>query len=209
MKTKNTVLITLGFMLSVLVFYGQSNSVKQNAKKVLVQEFNTDTLGVAYTYWRPKSGPFIGMCGDIYALVFLGVVTEIESSNKETTLLDTAQKGCIKIEEVLKTRMLLKQGYHEEGYFRSDCFYDARLKRGDKVIVYCYEYEGFYAIPGVNSIIKINGFDDPIVASTKTYIASGQNPIKIKKDIALWDKKGFGSALKAIIECKEAYDNKK
>ncbi len=86
------------------------------------------------------------------------------------------------------------------------------LKKEIKVIVFCYEHEGSYSIPGKNSILKINEPNDPISVSIKKYIKTGQNPMAIKEDMKLWVKKGFGNDLKQLIkrvQCKETFDDKK
>jgi len=182
----------------------------------------SDTLSVAYTYWWPSGGPFIGLCGDRYSLVFTGTITKINNPQKPHTInsdtafvLYTPQYGIIKIDDI-KVENAPEEGnskqpgkkYSGEQYFKSDCFYQLKLKEGDKVMVFVYSYEGEYCIPG-NSILKINSFDDPIVLSVEKYIKNNQDPLAIQPDIKLWRKYGFESALKQIIDCRLSIKNGK
>ncbi|NMH89359.1 hypothetical protein [Flavivirga algicola] len=203
MNSKCPILTTLMFTISTVLLYGQAH-IKPISEEGQSKS-NTDTLNVGYTYWWGNSGPFIGSCGDKYALAFLGVVTQIDSPNKDASLLYTPQNGIIEIVEILKKERLEKEKYSGQKYFSSDCFHNTKLKKGNSVLVFCYQYEGSYTIPGQNSIIKINGTNDPVVLSIKKYIDAGENPIKIKEDIGLWRKMGFESDLKRIIECRETF----
>ena len=169
----------------------------------------TDTLKVNYAYWWATSGPFMGMCGDQYSIALLGIVTDIKPPGKDSTGLYNSQIGIIEINDILTSRELEKTKYVGQKYFRSDCFYETEVKRGDKVIVFCYEYEGFHINPGKKSILKFNEFDDPTVESIKKYIGNDQNPIVIKEDLGLWKEKGLGNELIQIIDCWETLDGEK
>ncbi|MBK7882534.1 MAG: hypothetical protein IPJ81_00850 [Chitinophagaceae bacterium] len=173
-----------------------------NADKLVIQENNRDTLNVGYTYWWAQGGPFIGLCGDEYALVFTGTVTKLFTPlpNNPDDAVRSSQKGVIKISSIRKSRATEKDNYNNEQYFSSDCFYDSGLKEGDKVIVFMYEYEGGYSIPG-KSILKIKNFNDPIVVSIEEYIKNGQDIRAIKKDFKMWEKYGFKAELKEMMEC--------
>ncbi len=165
-----------------------------------------DTLFAAYTYWWPAGGPFIGLCGDPYSLVFTGTVSSIE----EITATEKAdkivpKKGTITIKEMLyksdpkDAKNPIK--FHSQKYFSSDCFYGKQFKKGDKVLVFVYSYEGEYSIPP-NSILKLNSFEEAAVGSIKTYIKNSQNPLSIKDDLKIWKEYGFDEALEQLIECK-------
>ncbi|WP_109302118.1 hypothetical protein [Aquimarina sp. AU474] len=167
---------------------------------------NNDTLKVGYTYWWPQSGPFIGYCGSSYTLAFLGTVDHIDQPIKNEDLLYVSQKGIINIEEVLTARDVKKSSFRSQKFFVSTCFYEQGLKKGDKVLVFCYEYEGDYSIPGGESILKIKNSNDQVVRSIKRYIKSGQNGLELKKDIALWEKYGLREDVKRVIACKERVD---
>ncbi|MDH7446253.1 hypothetical protein [Aquimarina sp. 2201CG14-23] len=160
-----------------------------------------DTFNVGYTYWWPQSGPFIGNCGEKYSLVFLGTIHEIYKKTEEIQY--QSQKGIISIDKVLVAKNLKKKTYNREAYFSSDCFDNVLANKGDKVIVFCHEYEGSYSIAGAKSILKISGVNDPIVKSIERYIQSNQNPLAIQQDIPLWKKHQFDTELKQLILCKE------
>ena len=194
----NRNLLTLALALLTIFSCGQSNNKTPKDTKAIIK---SDTLKVPYTYWWTDSGPFIGMCGEKYALVFLGRVTRIHAPIQDSTSLYIPQEGLIEILEILEKSALAKEKYSGQKYFSSDCFYGSEVEKGDTVMIFCYEYEGRIAIPG--SIVKIDGFDAPIVRSIKKYIEADQNPIVIKEDMELWNEKGFGNALQQIIECKE------
>ncbi len=164
--------------------------------------FNSDTLEVAYTYWWPKSGPFIGLCGDEMSFVFSGTITQIEASNNDPGPLYVSQKAFIAIEAVYKIKDLGENSYQNQKYFVSDCFNNLGYQIGDKVLVVCYDYEGALSIPGDKSALKIKSFESPFITSIKKYIDFDQNPLKIKRDISLWKQKGLGEALKTNIYCK-------
>ncbi len=197
-------------MTTLLIVYFNITSYSQGINKG-----KSDTLDVGYTYWWPSGGPFIGMCGDIYSIVFTGTITKINKTSRPHTLtgdtatvLYTPQFGVIKINDI-KVKNPPKECYKKypgknfsgEQYFKSDCFYDLKLKEGDNVIIFVYSYEGEYSIPS-NSIIKIKNFDDPIVLSIEKYIKNNQDPLFIKADTTIWSKYGLDYSLKQIIDCR-------
>ncbi|WP_291870551.1 hypothetical protein [Maribacter sp.] len=166
--------------------------------------FTTDTLNVGYTYWWPESGPFIGECGEEYALVFLGTINNIDEPTDTAGPLYSSQEGIIQIENVFKIKDLGKNKYTNQNYFKSDCFNSLDLTIGDKVLVVCYDYEDNFSIPGNKSILKVSGLDDPIVKSIKKYIDKDLNPIKIRKDVDYWKKYDLDGGLNRILKCKQA-----
>lgn len=186
-----------------LFIKSKKSKLKKGNSQSKPVSINSDTLNIGYTYWWPESGPFIGLCGEEYAFVFLGEIVDINTSINDTSAHYISQKGIIKIKEVIKVRALKEQTYKNEKYFTSDCFYGLNVKNGDKVLVFCYEYEGSYSIPGKNAVLKLKTFNDATILSIKNYVQANQNPLSIKGDMALWEKKGFGNKLKQIIECKE------
>lgn len=179
----------------------------KKSKSDIEIEFTQDTLEVGYTYWWEDSGPFIGDCGEEYALVFAGTLVDLKFPTKEAAPLYTSQKGTIALERVFKINNPQADTYTNQKFFVSDCFNGLELALGDQVLVFCYEYEGNFCIPGGRSIIKIGGIDHPLVASTKAYIDADQNPMKIMKDTTLWSAYGFGDALSQQIRCRENSDS--
>lgn len=188
-----------------LLFCSTSYAQKKEIDTKTDQSISTvaDTLRVGYTYWWPQSGPFIGNCGTRYALVFLGTVQHIGKPVKNDDILYTSQKGSIKIDEVLTSRTLKKNRYDKQKFFVSDYFYKQDVKEGDRVLVFCYEYEDNYSIPGGKSMLKIKRDNDPILLSIKRYIQSDQNALELKKDIALWKNYALDTELMQVIECRE------
>ncbi|MDT7829084.1 hypothetical protein RQM65_10450 [Pricia sp. S334] len=166
-----------------------------------------DTLDVGYTYWWPEAGPFVGNCGDELSLVFTGVVKNLEAPTNEAGPLYIPQKGTIAIEEVFKIKDLGDSTYKNQRFFTTDCFYESGIGTGDTVLVVCYDYDGAYTIPGNGSLMKIDAFDAPAVASIRNYIDAEENPEKIKKDVGVWASYGHGRALQRIIECREETEN--
>ncbi len=162
---------------------------------------STDTLDVAYTYWWSEAGPFIGLCGDKYALVVVGEITTINSASETQNDGHVKQEGVIKIHEVMVNQQLPKQSYQHEQFLKSDGFYDSKLTIGDKVIMFCYAYEGRLAMPGAGAIVKIEQQDDPRLSSIKKYIKSDQNALTIKDDVSIWEEVGHGKALIKILAC--------
>lgn len=176
----------------------------------------TDTIDVGYTYWWPSGGPFIGLCGDKYSIVFTGKVTKLFNPSPDLPngrnvgeVTYTPQEGVIMIDQVLCKRSP-EEGYkktpgrnfNNEKYFSSNCFYKSGLSEGDMVIVFIYSYEGEYSIPG-NSILKISSFNDEAVTSIEKYIKNGQDPLVIESDTAIWRRYGLDYALKEIIKCRK------
>ncbi|WP_273568853.1 hypothetical protein [Maribacter halichondriae] len=168
--------------------------------------FTQDTLNVGYTYWWPQDGPFIGNCGEELSLVFTGTITSLETPTDDPGPLYTSQRGIIELEKVFKIKDLDESTYANQKFFSTDCFHESGLSMGDQVLVFCYDYEGDYSIPGRKSILKINGFDDPLIQSFRKYIDADQNPIELKDDIGLWAERGFGQDLQRIIACKKEMD---
>jgi hypothetical protein len=169
-------------------------------------EFTQDTLEVGYTYWWAESGPFVGQCGDELSLVFSGTITDIMEPTDEAGPLYTSQKGYIEIDRVFKIKDLGHKSYANQQFFVSDCFDGLGLKKGDIVLVFCYDYENALSIPGNRSILRINTLDDPLINSIKKYIDTDQDPLKIKKDMKLWEKHELDAALKRIITCSQKVD---
>jgi hypothetical protein len=199
---KHLIITTL--LCSLFISTGYSQKIKNNY----------DTLDVACTYWWPYGGPFIGMCGERYSIVFVGTVTKVYQASKPHTLpndsieIFTPQKGVIRINEIKfkssphdesKKKPLRK--YAGQAFFSSDCFSGLDLKEGDKVLTFIYSYEGDYSIPA-RSILKVKDFNDPVILSIEKYIKSNQNPLAIRGDTTLWAKYEFDWNLKQIIECK-------
>ncbi|MGB5666635.1 MAG: hypothetical protein WBM53_07295 [Maribacter sp.] len=190
-------------ILVVVLILLASTSCKRpkQLKSDLDIEFTQDTLKVGYTYWWQESGPFIGECGDELSLVFSGTITDILEPTDEAGPLYSSQKGIIEIDRVFKIKDLGPNSYDNQQFFASDCFDGLGLKKEDKVLVFCYDYENALSISGGHSIIKLDSLDDPLIASIKKYLDADQDPSKIKKDIALWEKHGLGAALEQIISC--------
>lgn len=166
-------------------------------------EFTADTLEVAYTYWWDGSGPFIGYCGKDYNLAFAGTITQLEDPTDEAGPLYTSQWGTIALDKVYKIKNPQSAAYKNQKYVRSDCFYDLDLSVGDQVLVFCYEYERNFSIPGGKSILKIGGLDHPLIKSIKSYIDADQDPLAIQKDSSLWGAYGFGDKLAQHIRCRQ------
>jgi len=181
--------------------------IGKKSKSEIEIEFTQDTLNAGYTYWWPQSGPFIGNCGDELSFVFVGTVTDLLEPTDDAGPLYKPQRGFISIEKVFKIKNLGSKNYANQKFFTSDCFDGTGIKPGDRVLVFCYDYENDYTIPGKSSILKINGFDDPIIKSIRTYIDSDQNPSKLNKDIALWAKYDLKEDLQQLIACKKEMDD--
>ena len=181
--------------------FGQD--VSETDPIVFLNPDKSEILDVGFTYWWHSAGPFIGLCGSEYSFVFLGTVMNIKDAYVEDqAYLFKSKSGIVKIDQILKLKAVEKETFTMQKYFESDCFYKSGLVPGDQVIVFCYEYEGFYCIPGRQSLLKIQGESDPKVKSIRSYIMSNQNPVAIEKDLDLWEQVGFGDALRQALECK-------
>jgi hypothetical protein len=191
---------TLLFLLFIVAY---SSCTSKKSKSDIEVLFTQDTLNVGYTYWWPQSGPFIGACGEELSLVFEGTVTSIKESTDDPGPLYISQEGIIELEKVFKIKNLEANTYAGQKFVSTDCFYESNIAVGDKVVVFCYDYQGAYTIPGKYSIVKVAALDFSTVASIKTYIDADQNPLSIKKDLELWSTHGFEESLVQIIDCKE------
>ncbi len=198
-KRVNLWVSSIALLLLVLAF---SCKFGKDRKSDIAIEFMLDTLEVGYTYWWPESGPFIGNCGEELSLVFSGIVKNLEAPTNEAGPLYTPQKGVIAIEQVFKIKELGDNTYKSQKFVTTDCFYGSGLGTGDTVLVVCYDYEDAYTIPGNESILKMDAFDNEIVKSIRKYIDADENPVKIEKDIGLWARYGHGRALEEIIKCR-------
>ena len=190
------------FLLVCFCVVAVSCTAKKSKSDIEI-EFVQDTLNIGYTYWWPQSGPFIGGCGDELSLVFSGTVTKLQQPTDEAGPLYKSQEGIIEINQVFKIKALEENKYINQKFVSTDCFDAMGLKSGDYVLVFCYDYEGAYSIPGEKSILKIDSFEDPLIESIRRYIDTDQNAVKLKKDVGLWAKKGLGRKLQEIIECAE------
>jgi len=173
----------------------------KKSKSEIEVEFTQDTLAIGYTYWWSEATPFHGYCGDAHSLVFTGVISDIKDPSNDSGPLYTSQEGVIEIERLYKVKDIGENIYAEQKYMSTDCFFESDLKKGDTVLVFCYDYENDYVIPGKECILKIDDFDDPLIKSIRKYIDADDNPLALKKDIDLWTSVGLGKRLEAIIEC--------
>jgi len=193
--------ISLGEPNIVIEINNDKTDLRQNIEEIIIakrEELKLNTLSVGHTYWWKDAGPFIGLCGDKYAFVFLGGAKETNTGTlKAGSSYYNPQEGIIEINEILKKENLRKVKYTYQQYFFSACFYNTELKKGDEVMVFCYKYKGAFCVLSQKSILKEK--EDPAVLSVKKYIKNNQNPIAIKEDVLLWEKRGFGNQLKKII----------
>jgi len=192
-----------GILICCLLLFANSCDLGKKSKSDIEVVFTQDTLDVGYTYWWPESGPFIGACGEELSLVFSGILTELKAPTDDPGPLYVSQEGIIKIDRLFKIKELNENTYANQKFFSSDSFHESGLTVGDTVLVFCYDYEDNYSIPGDKSIIKITSLEDPLIKSIKKYIDEDQDAVKIKKDIGLWATQDCGRALEDIIACQE------
>lgn len=191
--------------LFLLVCYGVAliSCNSKNSISNIEVEFVQDTLTVGYTYWWPESGPFIGQCGDELSLVISGTISNLQQPNDDAGPLYTSKKGTIEIDRVYKIKDLGESSYANQKFITTDCFDGLDLETGDHVLMFCYDFEDDYTIPGGKSILKITDMDDPLIASIKRYIDTDQNAVHLKKDIGIWANAGLGRKLQEVIKCAE------
>ena len=200
MKTRYSILVFLA-----LVFISACQGKKTKSDNEVV--FTQDTLNIGYTYWWPQSGPFIGGCGEELSLVFKGTVTALKEPTNDPGPLYIAQEGIIQIERVFKIKELENNTYAGQQFVATDCFNDTNVSVGDQVLVFCYDYEGMYTLPGKKSIIKLDATDFSTVLSIRKYIDSDQDALSIKKDIEIWKKHDLDASLNQIISCQNEIDS--
>lgn len=189
-------------MVTLLLIFSMACNTKKSKSDIEI-EFVQDTLQLGYTYWWPESGPFLGQCGDELSLVFSGIVSSIQEPTDDAGPLYKSQVGTVEIERVYKIKDLAENIYANQKFVTTDCFDGLKLNSGDYVLLFCYDFENNYTIPGANSILKLAGHDDPLIESIRKYIDTDQNAMKLKKDVGLWAEKGLGRKLQEIIECAE------
>ena len=202
-------LARLGLALGAFVFFliaceqiqekKDQNPIQQSIQEIKPEK--EELLDVGYTFWWPHSGPFIGLCGTPYAFVFKGTVIEIADTISVGHLEVKKQNGKIEIQVFMALEQPDKQKYTGQKYFTSDCFYGLDLKVGDKVMGFCYEYEGYFAIPGGKSLLKIDHWNDPLVRAIGQYLENGRNPYSVSDQMELWEKYDLVEDLKRNMEC--------
>jgi len=166
-----------------------------------------DTLHVGYTYWWNSSEPIMGIYGREYALIFRGVVTEISpyedyyDEDYGDDVIYDSQFGTIDIVDVLHSKKLKDESIEGRKFCTSDCFYNSGLNKGDTVLVFCFEYEDRYAIPGHRSIVKLDGIDDPFLNLIQLYLKNDMDKEVILSHPEIWKNKGL------VYNLEELYDS--
>lgn len=168
-----------------------------------------DTLHVGYTYWWNSSEPIMGIYGREYALIFRGVVTEIspydnhyDDEDGKDVIYDS-QSGTIEIMKVLHSKKLKDASIEGRKYFTSDCFYNSGIKKGDSVLVFCFEYEDRYAIPGYRSIVKLENINDPFLHLIQLYANNNLDKDIITNHLDIWKNKGLVYTLEELYDSNE------
>ena len=193
--------ISFLFLFTVLTISFSCTS--KPSKSAIDIQFTQDTLNVGYTYWWTLNAPFNNTCDNSHSLVFAGTISQLAAPTTDSGPLYTSQEGVIEIERMYKIKDIGEKIYAAQKFISTDCFFESGLKKGDTVLVFCFDYEDDYSIPGKECILKINGFEDPLIQSVRKYIDGDDNPTTIKKDIGLWAAHGQGRALEGSIECWE------
>jgi len=184
-------------------FILSSCSTKKSKSEIEVI-FSRDTLAIGYTYWWSQTAPFNGNCEDSHSLVFTGTIKDIAAVNDTSGPLYESQEGIIEIERLYKIKDIGANIYAEQKFIRTDCFFESNLKEGDTVLVFCYDYEDAYTIPGKECIVKIKGFDDALIKSVRKYIDANDDLTALRKDTEVWDAVGLGTAVEnGLVACKE------
>jgi hypothetical protein len=200
MLLKRTLSVICVLLCTNVVF--ASNAVF-DFQRVSYTEYNRidDTLHVGYTYWWNSSEPIMGIYGREYALIFTGVVTEISPADDyDNDVIYDSQFGTIKIMQVLYSKKLKEASSDGRKFFTSDCFYNSGLKKGDSVLVFCFEYEDRYAIPGHRSIVELDGMDDPFLHLIELYANNNLDKDIITNHLDLWKNKGLVYTLEELYE---------
>lgn len=162
---------------------------------------NIDTLRVGYTYWWPQSSPFINPCGGGHSLVLYGEIADMQEPIFDEDRLYTPQTGVIKIIDVLYLSEGKQQHYNAEEMMVTDCFYEAGLDTGQQVMVFCYEYEDYFSIPGKECIVPISGPTDNVLLSMLKYYTAEKDVKEILESSEHWEEKGYSLEMKMLGAC--------
>ncbi|MCI5055910.1 MAG: hypothetical protein MRY83_07360 [Flavobacteriales bacterium] len=165
-------------VLVVLILLSSMNLKSQN-------RFNyesKDTLYAHYTFWWLLHGPFAHKP----QMYFIGELTHLREEI-DTNSLARGREGTIRIKEVLHVVDTERQKYRGQKYFNVDCFPEKPMKIGQKFLVTVNEYEDNYVMPGGQSLLKIDSYEDPKVESLRKYVAADFNPNAILSDTATWN----------------------
>jgi hypothetical protein len=202
------------FILILCIWIAPAYSAKEG-----ISNFS-DTLDVGYTYWWPGGGPFLGLCGSSYSMVFTAKVLEIQKTGpafppQSQDTLYVPQIGILKFNEIIYSeapdpgpKAEPVQVFSQQSFFRSDCFFGSNLKPGDLVLGFVYSYEGNYSIPS-GSLLKLSHYDHPVVKSIRKYIKNNQDPFSIEQDSLIYREFGFEHSLKQVLNCARHSQNNK